>query len=103
MCQMVGLTPDPRAARQIGMALAATDYAGVVNVLAASTTSQQRSAAAVNAGLDVMLASVLLALGLRRVGSQRMVSIVVSASVWLGVGAWLLGARAVEDVPPERP
>ena len=83
-------------ARRVGAALAITDYAGVLNVLAPSTPRRKKQAAIANAGLDVALASALLGLGLRRRRRQRLAAIVASASVWFGAGAWLRAATAID-------
>ena len=97
MCRLVGLTDDPRSARTVGAALAASDYAGALNVLLSSAPSRQRKAALTNAGLDVVLASLLLALGLRRRGSQRLAAVAASTSVWFGAGAWLKAANSIHS------
>jgi hypothetical protein len=92
MCRMTGITDDSRTARRLGVVVGATDIAGVVHVVASSTTRGRRRAAVANAVLDVVLATGLLALAARRDGAQRVAAIGASASVWFGAGAWLVGA-----------
>jgi hypothetical protein len=93
LCRMIGLTHDAAVARRVGAAVAATDYGGVVHVLASATAARQRRAALINAAADVGLAGLLVTLALRRHGSQRLVALAASGSVWFGAGAWVAGAR----------
>jgi hypothetical protein len=93
MCRLMGITDESAVARRVGAVVAATDFAGVINVLASSTARAQRRAAVVNATLDVVLATGLLGLGIRRHGTHRAAAILASATVWFGAGAWLIGAR----------
>ncbi|MHB8465173.1 MAG: hypothetical protein ACYDH6_06295 [Acidimicrobiales bacterium] len=96
MCRLTGLTADARTARRLGTAVALTDFAGVIHVIASSTSRGQRKAAVANAILDVLLATGLLALGSRRNGRERVAALLASASVWIGAGAWLVGARQLQ-------
>jgi hypothetical protein len=57
----------------------------------------QKKAAVTNAALDVLLASALLAVGMRRHGRERVVAIFASMSVWFGAAAWLVGADRLGD------
>jgi hypothetical protein len=95
LCRLTGLTDDAGIARRVGAAVAATDFAGVINVLVSSTPEAQRKAAVANAVADVVLATGLTTLGMRRNGTQRVAALLASASVWFGAGAWLVGARQV--------
>jgi hypothetical protein len=88
-----GLTTDPRTARRVGTGLAVCDFGGVIGVLQASTTSNRRRAARINALLDVALAAALCGLGQRRRGRERTVALLTSASVWVGALAWHAAAQ----------
>jgi hypothetical protein len=96
LCRLAGLTTNPRTARTVGLVLAVSDFAGVLSVVGSSTSDGQRRAARINALADVLLATALLLLGLRRQSRERSVALVLSASVWFGAGAWLMGARKLE-------
>lgn len=95
----MGLTDDRAAARRIGWLVASSDFAGVLNVIGATTSERQKAAALTNAALDVFLATGLLVLAERRSGGQRIAAAFASSSVWFGVGAWLLGARGISTEP----
>jgi hypothetical protein len=97
MCRLIGVADDPRLAKKVGTVVAVSDFAGVVSVVASSTAAGQKRAALRNAMLDVLLATALLVIALRRRGAERIAAVSASGSVWFGAGAWAVAVRQLPD------
>jgi hypothetical protein len=97
LCRAIGLSLDPKRARQVGAIAAVVDAAGVALAFAAEEVESQRRAALVNAGIDLAGAAALAIFATRRGVRAHLVSVFVSAFLAFGATAWLRGARQLHD------
>src|SRR5205823_12131279 len=74
LCRAAGITTRERSAKRLGRAVAVIDAVGVAAVVLSSEPSGQRRAALANTSIDALGAVALLALAMRRSGSERAIS-----------------------------